>query len=59
MFINVVSEGDLWLYSHIPLMEEVVLTLVVISTTEELLTSQMHTTSEQLYANVYGMMFSG
>jgi len=59
MFINVVSEGDLWLYSHIPLMEEVVLTLVVISTTEELLTSQMHTTSEQLYANAYGMMFSG
>lgn len=59
MFINVVSEGDLWLYSHIPLVEEVVLTLVVISTTEELLTSQMHTTSEQLYANAYGMMFSG
>lgn len=59
MFINVVSEGDLWLYSHIPLMEEVVLTLVVISTTEELLTSQMHTTSEQLYANAYDMMFSG
>lgn len=59
MSVSVVSEGDLWISSHIPLMEKVVLTLVVISTTEELLTSQMHTTSEQLYVDAYSKMLFG
>lgn len=59
MSINVVSEGDLWISSHILLMEKEVVLTLVISTTEELLTSQMHTTSEQLYADAYSKMLFG